>query len=325
MGKPIAWLAFAGFAFAALLLLVPLPLKSRFGSAAGDLAHAPMFGGITVAILLLWHRFRPLDSFGRRWLTRILAVVIGVFFLGILVELAQKWTGRTAAWHDVVANGLGIVASGLGCFAIVHHRYLPHRRVVTAIGVIAAVFALATAVARPISIVWDVVSVQAQYPMITSFESGWEPTKWYFDDSSATFVHEHTTDGELAMRWRIENAQTPAATLMELPSDWSDAQSLQLDVVLDPDFAGRATLFVKVMDHDHADYHEDVFRKEFQLTPGRSQRLTITRQEMIDGPDTRKLDLSQIKYVGLMCLRPEQSTWIDVDQIRVNVTALDRD
>lgn len=318
-GRSIFWLAAIGFGLAALLLLIPLPFEGREASAIGDLAHTPLFGIITIAVLFLWHRVQPLHSFGRQWLGRIVLVSLCVFILGILVELAQILTGRSAARHDVIANGMGVFASTLICVALLNRKYRRYGRVLTWTTFVSAVVVVAAAWSVPMQLLYDVVSVQTGFPMISSFESSWEPTRWYVDDSSISFVDEHVTEGERAMRWTIDDKEHPAVTLLELPGDWSNVQSFELDVTLSSEFEGDATLFVKVMDQHHADYHEDVCRKEFILAPGQSRHLKIDREEILNGPDTRQLDLSGVKYVSLMCYRPRQSTWIDVDFMQVRL------
>ena len=318
-GRSLFWPALIGFGFVVLGLLIPIPFHGREAAAIGDLAHAPLFGSVTLAVLFLWHRVSPLHSFGRQWLGRIALVALCVFIAGILAEFGQMLTGRSPARHDVVANGMGVIAAVLICIALLNRKYQRHGPALTRLTFLSAIIVVATAWSIPMRILYDVVSVQTSFPLISSFESSLEPTRWYLDDSSISFVDEHVTDGERAMRWMVEDAEHPAVTLLELPQDWSNAQTFELDVTLSPEFQGEATLFIKVMDQDHADYHEDVCRKEFRLLPGQSRHLTIDRNEMIHGPDTRELDLSRIKFVSLMCYRPGQSTWIDVDFMRVQL------
>lgn len=307
---------------AAIGLLVPLPLEGRLGSAIGDLAHAPLFGGMSIAILLIWQRMRPLEANSprwprRQWFFRIAQVGLFVFTGGILVEFAQMLTGRKAALHDVIANGLGILAASMICIALLNRKYDPSRRWLTVGSLAIAVVLIGIAIRRPIAIIRDVIAVQTAYPTINAFESPWDLTRWHFDDSSVELVETNVTEGRRAMRWFIHDAKHPAITLLETVTDWSDAASLELDVTLAPDYPTKATLFVKVIDYGHADYHKDVCRKEFQLTPGQTQHLSISRDEIIHGPDQRELNLSQIKFVSLMCYQPGQNTWIDVDSLRV--------
>ncbi|TWU03245.1 DUF1109 domain-containing protein [Neorhodopirellula pilleata] len=318
-GQPIAWLALVGFVLAAAVLLIPIPLQGRVAEAVGDLAHAPLFGGFTVSILLLWHRVRPLHHFGRDWLGRIALVALCVFIAGILVELTQSLTGRKAAFHDVVANGIGILAAASLCIGLLNHLHRPeHRPLTIAMIVLTVVLGVASTVA-PLRILRDVWEVHRAYPVINSFESPNDVKRWYLDDCSVQRVQSNVTEGEYAMRWLIQDAEHPAITLIETASDWSDAASLELDVTLDPSYPEDVSVFVKVIDYEHTDYHHDVCRKEFRIEPGRTQHLTVSRQEMIEGPDSRKLDLTRIKFVSLVCYRPGKDTWIDVDAIRVEL------
>jgi len=317
--QSIAWLALVGFVLAAAALLTPIPLRGRVTEAVSDLAHAPLFGGFTVSILLLWHRIRPLQTFGRDWLGRIALVGLCVFIAGILVEFVQTLTGRKAAVHDVVANGIGILAAASLGIGLLNHLHRPRHRALT-VGMISLTVVLAcVAMIAPLAIIRDVWMIQRSFPSINSFESPMDLRRWHLDDCSAQRVRSNVTDGQYAMRWFIQDAEHPAITLVETVSDWSDVASLELDVTLAPDYSGLATVIVKVIDFDHMDYHHDVCRKEFQIEPGRTRHLSVNRQEMIEGPDARKLDLSRVKLISLMCDRPREDTWIDVDDIRVEM------
>lgn len=316
-GKSIAWSALFGFVLAAGALLIPVPLRGRIADAVSDLAHAPLFGGVTVSILLLWYRVRPLNGFGRDWLGRIALVALCVFIVGILVEMLQTLTGRTAALHDVVANGIGILAAASLCIGLLNHLHRPRHRALTVAMIALTVVLACVAMITPIRIIRDVWTVQSSFPVINSFESPMDIARWHFDDCSARRVQSNVTDGQYAMRWLIQDAEHPAITLIETVADWSNASSLELDVTLDPNYSGVATIFVKVIDHAHVDYHHDVCRKKFLIEPGQTQHLSVSREEMVNGPETRKLDMTRIKFVSLTCYRPGQRTWIDVDAIRV--------
>lgn len=300
-------------------MLIPLPIQGRAGSAISDIAHAPLFGCITLAVLFLWHRMQPLDSFGLAWMGRMFVVGTLVFLLGILIEFAQMMTGRDAAVHDVVANGLGILASLLLCFAWLDVRYQKNRRFLSVIALGFAVLMIGIALAAPVRIGLDVLAGQRSFPLIASFEREMELTRWYFDDCRGELTIENVTHGQRAMRIFLDRAPHPAATLIETVTDWSAVQSLELDVILASSYPVPIEVILKVIDQEHLNYDTDVARKTFQLKPGEPTHLVLHREEMIHGPDTRTLDLSRIKFVSILVVAPKMATFIDIDYLVVRL------
>ncbi|MCM2372214.1 VanZ family protein [Aporhodopirellula aestuarii] len=315
--RSVGLMAFVGLSVAIFMLLVPLPFEGRAGAVLGDVAHAPLFGSITIATLFLWHRLRPLDSFGREWYGRMALVAVCVFLGGILMEFAQTMTGRTAALHDAIANGLGVIAAVAICFALLNLRYHSQRRWVSVIATGVAMSMVGVAMARPVQVGMDIVAAHQAFPMLGSFESEMELTRWYFDDCLAERTDEHTTDGNHSLRILVRRSEHPAATLIETVPDWSDVKTLELDVTLAGSYPTSLEMVLKVMDEDRADYHADTSRKSFALEPGKTTHLVMSREEILTGPDTRNLDLTRIQMVSLQLISPQTSSFVDIDRIVV--------
>ena len=315
--RPIALIACFGFLIASFLMLVPLPFEGRLEATLVDLGHAPMFGGITLAVLWLWQRFRPLSRFGRDWIGRLALVALCVFAFGIAIEIAQSLTGRKAAMHDVVANGLGIAAMTLTCFAVLRYRQGTPRKWPNYVAIVLASGCFIAAFVHPVTIAMDIYAVRRDFPLIASFESPIELTRWYFDGCRGTLAPENVTHGERAMRLSIAPVDYPSATLIETFSDWSDISQWQVDMTLDAEYGSPLQICLKVIDAEHRDYHSDVSRMWFELRPGKTTVLTFPRAEILDGPDGRKLQLSNIKYLSLLAAPPDRETHIDVDHLRV--------
>jgi hypothetical protein len=313
----IGKVAILGFVIAAGMLLVPLPFKSRMGAAVGDIAHAPLFGGITIAILFLWQKFSRLDALGRDWIGRMVLVGLSVFILGVLFEFAQNMTGRSASMHDAITNGLGIIAAVALCFAALNAREHSDRRWLSLTASAIAMVMIGLALARPVRIITDIIAAKQSFPLINSFEREMELTRWYFDDCRGQRTDQHATDGKYAMRIMLDRAPHPAATLIETVPDWSDVQSLELDVTLARSYPQPLQVILKVIDKHHANYDTDTARKTFTLQPGKTTHMVIDREEMITGPDTRELDMQSIKLISLLAIAPKTATFMDIDHVLV--------
>ncbi|EMI55764.1 VanZ family protein [Rhodopirellula sallentina] len=315
--RPVGPMAVIGLLAAVGMLLVPIPFHGRIWAALGDVAHGPLFAVLTIGVLFLWHRFDPLDSFGREWVGRMALVAVCVFLAGVIVEFAQIMTGRSAAMHDAVANGLGVIAGVALYFAALNARYHADRRWVSLTAAGVAMIMIGMALARPVSLLLDIVDVQRSFPLLGSFEREMELTRWYFDDCRCTRTDQNVTDGKHALRILAERAPYPAATLYETVTDWSNVQTLELDVTLSHSYPKPLEFVVKVVDSEHRDWESDTSRKIFRIEPGKTSHLVLNREEIVDGPDERSLDLSHIKFVSLAMVAPEVATFVDVDRVLV--------
>ncbi|MBB3207805.1 hypothetical protein FHS27_003632 [Rhodopirellula rubra] len=315
--RSIGWMAVFGLLAAVGMLLVPIPFRGRIWAALGDVAHGPLFAAISIVVLFLWHRVNPLDSFGREWMGRMALVAVCVFLAGVLAEFAQMMTGRSAAMHDAVANGLGVISGVAICFAVLNARYHEDRRWISVTATAIAMVMIGIALARPVALLMDIADVRLSYPLMGSFEGDMELTRWYFDDCRCTRTDQNVTHGRSALRILVERAPSPAATLVELVPDWSDVKSLELDVTLARSYPVPLEVILKVVDGDHRNWDTDTSRKTFRLQPGKTSHLVMNRDEIIGGPDGRVLDLAHVKFVSLLMVAPEMATFVDVDRVQV--------
>src|SRR5262249_7971626 len=91
----------------AVVVLSPGPGATRAGIALHDVAHAPVFAVLTLALLFALERYRarPLTLEGY-----ILAFALGVAF-GLITEIVQKATGGDASWFDLRSDAIGAAAA----------------------------------------------------------------------------------------------------------------------------------------------------------------------------------------------------------------------
>jgi hypothetical protein len=116
----------------------------------------------------------------------------------------------------------------------------------------------------------------------------------------------------------------PAATLVEMESDWSQLKTLEVDVTLDASYPDAdVQLMIKVIDRLHQTDHTDTYRGQWTITRGQTQHIRISREEILQGPDDRQLDLTKIKYLDLMLLDPVAETKVRFDNLRLTLQALE--
>ena len=314
-------LLFAPVCFALVIasLLIPVPFVGRVAVAIGDLVHAPLFALLTWGLLTVIERIRPLQS-RLSLLVRSVVVLLALFAFGVLVEVMQAYSGRNFAIHDAVANGLGIVAAlcvyWYSRLARLGHNEFFFRGMFVAI----ATAAMVVAWWSPIAILYDVVEKHRRFPLLASFESDTELQRFYFRDCEWRRTHQDATDGSHSMQVTFHPTDYPAATMIELIPDWSGMQTLELDITADDSqWDPRALVLLKVIDVHRQRGSTDMYRHRWQMRPGQRKHIRITREELADGPDTRQLDLSQIRYVELTVLDADREMTMRVDAIRLTL------
>lgn len=300
--------------FVVCALIVPLPFEQRSGAALGDLAHAPLFASLAYGVLRVWNRLRPASTN----IVRRIVIVVGMLILfGGAMEIVQGYMGRSPAWHDAIANSIGALAGALWFFggALGRAGHAAGRW----IGRFAAVALIAVASWGPALTLIDVGRVRLQFPMLASFESPMEMTRWHFGNCSGEMSTVHVTSGDHGMRLTFQPTDHPAATLLDVHGDWSDITAIELDVSVDESVSEQVEFVLKVIDDHHADYHGDVFRKTFWLDAGQAYSLSATREEIVAGPRTRDLDLSAVKHVSVQILKPTGEVVLYLDALRVQI------
>lgn len=302
---------------AIVALLVPIPFKGRATVALGDLVHAPLFGGLALAVLLIWNHVRPLAKNSIPMLRRCVLVGFLMFGFGLTIEFVQSAFGRTGNLGDAVNNGLGITAA-LICYWAWNlqrrqrTRWMPRAMFVTA-GMLMSI-----AWWIPVTLLHDTRAVYANFPMLADFETRIQLSRFYFRECRGNLSRQDTTDGGYSMEVNYEATPYPAATLIELQGDWSSMKTLEVDATLDESYPDADVRFMlKVIDELHATPHTDTFRREWKLERGKTTRISVTREDILAGPDDRETDLTRVQYVDLMLLEPVEPTKVRFDALHL--------
>ncbi len=281
--------------------------------------HAPLFAGLTFGVLCLLQYLRPCPPLGRRFTLRMFVAAGWLFGFGLATEVMQQSFGRSGTIHDAASDGLGILAA-LSLYASWHLKRQRRERVWIRRALLSvAVAALTIAWWAPVRTLMDVIAVHRTFPLLASFESTDELGRWYFRQCSGTLTKQDVTDGVYAMELTVSATSHPSVTMIELPADWSEMKTLELDVTLDRSHPKNVTLLVKVIDFLHKTDNTDTFRSTWELVPGLACSIRIRREDIIAGPDTRQLDLSKIQYLDLLVLDPGVSAKLRIDAVRLTL------
>ncbi|MCA9138331.1 MAG: hypothetical protein KDB00_16285 [Planctomycetales bacterium] len=309
-------------------LLLPVPFEGRMATGLGDLVHAPLFGSLALAWLFVWQRLAPLDNTssndvghgqrihqGRRLVARGAVVWISLSVFGVGMEFLQSGTGRSASRHDAIANSLGIAAAIAGYTAV---WFLSQRRTRSAWGFgMLALAILAFAWWRPMMLLVDVVRMQKQFPVLASFESSEELTRWYMGTAEGILVHTDATDGEYAFQVDYQRATSPAITLIDMVPDWSEYSALEFDVAVDATNPNpMLTLLIRIIDEPHNG--TGAFLHTVELPGGQRRHIRIPFAEFTAQNEGDSIDFHRMMFVDIGPLQPGAPTRIRFDRIALS-------
>ena len=136
--------------------------------------------------------------------------------LGVAIEILQGLTGRSASWHDVLAD-----AAGAGAFLIWESTPRAASRAVRIGLYSAAAILVAVPSAPPLLVLTDVAMQVRDGPRLASFESPLELSRWEFQDSRPSRSTSHATEGRWSLRVDMGRGDYPGATLEWPVRDWT--------------------------------------------------------------------------------------------------------
>ena len=307
------------FVFAALvmaLLLMPVPIITRQGAALMDLAHAPLFGLVTlVAFFQLPPVLRSVRS----------AIVIGIAMTTVsgLIELAQELTGRSSSWSDLWANVLGVTAAL--CLGFARQSASTRRRSLLAASAVAAL----VVASLPGSVtLWDAWRQRRDLPMIASFEDRLELSRWRFMLARGELSRAHVTAGQFSLRIDLLPGEYPGVFMLWPPNDWRGA--LRGPGVASPGNSAAALVFdvwlsegrpldvvVKIVDLDHNYGHPSDRYEQPTRVPAGTHRLSIPLDVIAHAPISRPMDLSQIRLLQFYVEFLDRPRTLFVDNIHL--------
>ncbi|MDG2219883.1 MAG: hypothetical protein P8L85_00780 [Rubripirellula sp.] len=314
--RSIVWTAGVIAVGVVFVLLVPLPFSGRAWAAAGDLVHAPLFGCLSFAAMTALERLRPLRESFAKLTVRGIVVMLVISLIGAMMEILQNYMGRSPSLHDAVSNALGCAAAVLVYIGWRWHRRRPEKKYCSQMLFLASGCLLALSWYAPAMVLRDVLNVKRNFPLLASFETDAEMGRFWFDDSQGVRRPSDATEGLYSLELICEPTSFPRISLIELESDWSQAEAFEIDVRLESPSRGRVTLVIKVVDQVDRDA-VNAYQGTWTLEPGSYKRIRIAREALLAGSGERSLDLSRIHYVGIGLVEPEMTTRLRIDRLRI--------
>lgn len=290
----------------AAVVFAPVPGDTRWIRTLHNSAHAPIFGCVSVLVLLVLRSHPRWQGMRLTW--QYVLALLAAFGLGVITELLQIPAGRDASLEDALHDTIGALAF-LGVFAAFDTRVrsLPRSAPIRFAAAVVGLVSLGIAIAPVTRAALKYQQRDERFPVLADFSQRYD--RYFILQQSSEFSPARMpapwarADEESAMRVRLLDGPYPGLDFIELLPDWSGYATLVVDLTNPTPLNLR--LVLRVHDAAHDNQPEDRFSKRFELPAGTRQELRVPLQDIAAGPKTRRLDLHRV--AGLIIFRAEDS------------------
>ena len=285
-------------------ILTPLPLNGRIFFATFDLAHAPSFCLLTLLVFSAVPAARDPDRFRLRLL---LWFAVGLVASGL--ELAQGFTHRSVSFRDAQANLVGATAGLLLFEGLIRVRW---RRTFLLAGIATLLFAVAPA----LSMLYDIYRQVQQFPLLASFESKLEFTRWGPDWTQVRISDKHVSAGEHSAELPLIPGEMAILLMNDLPGEWTKYSAVEFDVYIESP-AEQEELIIKVSDFKSRDEKESQTQFILHLETNAPHHIRLSMNDIRDKPTQRSLEIQDLKQFQFMVWRPRAAGSVYLDHLRL--------
>jgi glycopeptide antibiotics resistance protein len=292
------------FAISFLLFFDFGKLYSRTATEILNFGHLILFGSAAVFLLWVFHREGSSPPYGK-----VAAITI---FLGILSEFIQLMTpSRDFELRDMFADTLGAVIFLVVAYTLREDLSPSKKRFIRTVSIL-----LILAMLGPVfSAVIDDWSMQKDFPLLGSFESCLEKSRWTVEGSNTIKrVKQHAADGEYSLKTVLLSGQYPGVALEYLIPDWRGFSSLDFDAF----YEGTVPLKITVRIHDrkHNQQYNDRYNESFLLQHG-DNHLSIGLDKVRNAPGGRQMDMTAIEGLCIFTTSLKEPRIIYLDNVRL--------
>ena len=232
--------------------------------------------------------------------------------LGTLIEIAQAGSRRSPDIWDIIRNLIGCLIT-LSFFAPSKNTtpkfFLRTLQAITILLVAAALIPAFKSTPDEIVALW-------QFPVLSDFETPFELDRW---SGGANKAIDHTVyfHGNSSMKVLLGTTRYSGVTLKYFPGNWEDYKTLQL-YIFNPE-KDQLQITCRIHDKRHEDgiqNYNDRFNQKYTLQKGWNQ-IKILLEQVKNAPNGRKIDLGQIRAIGIFSTGLTKQTVIFMDDIRL--------
>lgn len=281
---------------------------SRSLNAAWDLGHIFFFAVLTYLAMQYIH-LKTSWTYKRQ---RLVIVLCGVFF-GVLIEIIQSLSAREMSAVDVFNDFTGILLAcaflGPGRKALLK-KQLRFLQITSLLALVFGCYPLAT-------VLVDEYIADRQFPLLADFETPFELKRWTADRPYRTIDHTIARHGNTSMKIELDTSQYSGTSLKYFPHDWRGYQALRFSIYNPSEDSLPIHCRVHDKQHDlNGNHYYDRFNTTFTVLPGWND-FKIPLEDIMNAPKNRKMDLNNIRGLGIFVIRQPKPRAIFLDHVRL--------
>jgi len=297
-----------------MILLLSFLLFTDFGDSQSRLidevfnyGHLILFGLVVIFILWLINR--------RTWPCRdiklyVLAGAVTIL-LGLASEFIQLFTpGRFFELVDILYDITGTVA-----FLALTYPLPGNTRASVRFTFKVVPLAMILAASLPMVAVgidsWD---MKRDFPLMASFETSWEMSRWEAKESTFTRSKNHAFHGAHSLMATLNPGEYPGVSLEQLEPVWSGYNRFCFDAFLEGSLPLKMT--IRVHDINHNDTLQDRYNMGFILMPG-NNHLTFALEDIRKAPRGREMDMRGMAGIMIFSYKLHEPRTVYFDNFRL--------
>jgi hypothetical protein len=290
----------------AAVVFAPVPGDTRWIRTLHNSAHAPIFGCVSLLVLLVTRSHPRLQTLGL--LAQYVLALAAALALGVITELLQIPAGRDASFEDALHDIIGALAL-LGLFAAIDTRVrgVPQNVPIRFAAAVVGLVSLGVAVAPVTRAAIKYEQRDERFPVLADFSQRYD--RYFILQQSSEFspvtlpTPWARTKDETAMRVRLLDGPYPGMNFIEPVPDWRGYSTLAVDLTNPTPM--NLQLILRIHDLGHNNQPEDRFGRRFELPAGTREILRVRLEDVAAAPKSRRLDLRQI--AGMIIFRTDDS------------------
>ncbi len=279
---------------------------SRIFDMVINFGHLPLFG--MIALITLW--IIGNGKWPYKEISYVKAWAI-TSFLGALTECIQAFIPyRHFRIVDILTDALG---SAL--FLTLTYTVQKVENKKGAILLLKVLLVLMIIRAYPIfEATLDTWNMEKDFPLLSSFESPFEMTRWTNGESRIIRTTAHATNREHSLKVNLLPGIYPGIVLNYLINDWRGYNRLTFDAFVEG--SSSLDITVRINDLKHNEEYTDRYNEGFQLQPG-DNHISINLDEVKKPPHGRTMDMADITNICIFAYNLKTPRTVYFDNFRL--------
>jgi len=290
-----------------LFILVGIDIpENRLSIALFNFGHLPLFGLLALVILITLNKGSwPVENIRYYYIAGAVSV-----FIGFLIELIQiHIPGRFFELQDIILNFVGTAT-----FLILSYTPGRYRKWTRIIGKSFSLIAILIAMSPVFIAIADTWQMQKNFPLINSFETSLEISRWEAKCSTITRSIQNASDKAHSLKILLDPATYPGASTKYFVCDWRGFTELCFDVFLTGE--SPIPITVRIDDKDHKQSFDDRYNGKCILNPGMNH-IAIDLEDIRTAPTTRTMDMENIVLICLFSYELKEQRTLYIDNMRL--------